>query len=82
MIKIYASLQIDIHINGEHVEEYKQIDVSKESIINSKGSYAKLGSKNLPSGSHTFRLEDLAYTRSGDKGNSLNIGYFLYSFRM
>lgn len=28
----------------------------------------------LPSGPHTYRLEDLAYTRSGDKGNSANIG--------
>ncbi|XP_077867885.1 uncharacterized protein LOC102801419 [Saccoglossus kowalevskii] len=28
----------------------------------------------LKSGSHTFRLVDLAYTRSGDKGNSSNIG--------
>lgn len=31
----------------------------------------------LPSGPHTYRLEDLAYTRSGDKGNSVNIGIFL-----
>ncbi|KAM8808621.1 uncharacterized protein ACNFOS_002303 [Eudromia elegans] len=30
--------------------------------------------KDLPSGPHTYRLEDLAYTRSGDKGNSANIG--------
>uniref|UniRef100_A0A8D0H716 Uncharacterized protein n=1 Tax=Sphenodon punctatus TaxID=8508 RepID=A0A8D0H716_SPHPU len=29
---------------------------------------------NLPSGPHKYRLEDLAYTRSGDKGNSANIG--------
>ncbi|KAM8970633.1 uncharacterized protein ACOB8E_004674 [Sarcophilus harrisii] len=28
----------------------------------------------LPHGSLTYRLEDLAYTRSGDKGNSANIG--------
>jgi len=28
----------------------------------------------LASGSNTYRLEDLAYTRSGDKGNSCNIG--------
>lgn len=29
---------------------------------------------NLPAGSHKYILEDLAYTRSGDKGNSANIG--------
>ncbi|KTF87997.1 hypothetical protein cypCar_00015770 [Cyprinus carpio] len=30
--------------------------------------------KYLPSGPHTFRLDELAYTRSGDKGDSSNIG--------
>ncbi|KAK1802751.1 hypothetical protein P4O66_021298 [Electrophorus voltai] len=28
----------------------------------------------LPTGPHHYRLEDLAYTRSGDKGDSANIG--------
>jgi len=28
----------------------------------------------LPVGAHTYRLGELAYTRSGDKGNSANIG--------
>ncbi|KAM9827381.1 uncharacterized protein ACB057_017770 [Neosynchiropus ocellatus] len=28
----------------------------------------------LPSGKHSYRLEELAYTRSGDKGDSANIG--------
>uniref|UniRef100_A0AAR2IV65 Uncharacterized protein n=1 Tax=Pygocentrus nattereri TaxID=42514 RepID=A0AAR2IV65_PYGNA len=28
----------------------------------------------LPTGPHSYRLEDLAYTRSGDKGDSANIG--------
>uniref|UniRef100_A0A3P8UZP4 Si:ch73-132f6.5 n=1 Tax=Cynoglossus semilaevis TaxID=244447 RepID=A0A3P8UZP4_CYNSE len=28
----------------------------------------------LPSGPHSYRLEDLAYTRSGDKGDTANIG--------
>uniref|UniRef100_A0A3B5AC80 Uncharacterized LOC103367950 n=1 Tax=Stegastes partitus TaxID=144197 RepID=A0A3B5AC80_9TELE len=28
----------------------------------------------LPSGPHSYRLEELAYTRSGDKGDSANIG--------
>lgn len=28
----------------------------------------------LPSGTHTYRLEELAYARSGDKGDSANIG--------
>lgn len=28
----------------------------------------------LPSGPHSYRLEELAFTRSGDKGDSANIG--------
>uniref|UniRef100_A0A3Q3WYU7 Uncharacterized protein n=1 Tax=Mola mola TaxID=94237 RepID=A0A3Q3WYU7_MOLML len=28
----------------------------------------------VPSGAHSYRLEELAYTRSGDKGDSANIG--------
>ncbi len=28
----------------------------------------------LPSGNHSYRLEDLAYLRSGDKGDTANIG--------
>lgn len=28
----------------------------------------------VPSGTHTYRLEELAYARSGDKGDSANIG--------
>lgn len=28
----------------------------------------------LPSGNFSYRLEDLAFTRSGDKGNNCNIG--------
>lgn len=31
-------------------------------------------SPELPSGPHSYRLEELAYTRSGDKGDSANIG--------
>ncbi|XP_036413449.1 uncharacterized protein LOC118798187 isoform X3 [Colossoma macropomum] len=30
--------------------------------------------RDLPTGPHSCRLEDLAYTRSGDKGDSANIG--------
>ena len=31
---------------------------------------------NLPTGDFCYRLEDLAYTRSGDKGNHCNIGVY------
>ena len=35
----------------------------------------------LPQGSCTFPLSALAHTRSGDKGNSVNIGMFKYELR-
>lgn len=31
----------------------------------------------LTTGSHTYRLIDLAYARSGDKGNHCNIGEYI-----
>ena len=34
----------------------------------------------LRSGHHSYRLEELAYLRSGDKGNTANIGRLLYKF--
>uniref|UniRef100_A0A3Q1I772 Uncharacterized protein n=1 Tax=Anabas testudineus TaxID=64144 RepID=A0A3Q1I772_ANATE len=40
-----------------------------------KGSFWFSGlCPDLPSGPHSYRLEELAYTRSGDKGDSANIG--------
>ena len=33
---------------------------------------------NLRSGQHSYRLEQLAYLRSGDKGNTANIGTMLW----
>lgn len=65
--------QIDIFMNGEHVEEYQDTAATNDSITPGTHS-SRTQSKNLPRGNCTFRLEDLAYTRSGDKGNSVNIG--------
>lgn len=72
--------QIDIHMNGEHVEEYS----GQESPTQVYPSWWELPqpetppAMELPTGTFSFRLEDLAYTRSGDKGNTANIGEMFY----
>ncbi|KAG9347143.1 hypothetical protein JZ751_006070 [Albula glossodonta] len=55
-----ANLKVDIHVNGEFAETYKGEDLFLHD--------------DLPIGPHSYRLEELAYTRSGDKGDSANIG--------
>ncbi|KAK2908604.1 hypothetical protein Q8A67_004441 [Cirrhinus molitorella] len=73
-----ADLEVHIHVNGELVETHREA-VSEPSFA--EGHEPSLRSEehsptptDLPSGLHTFRLEELAYTRSGDKGDSSNIG--------
>ncbi|XP_050957854.1 uncharacterized protein LOC127158926 [Labeo rohita] len=73
-----ADLEVHIHVNGELVETHREA-VSDPSLA--EGHDPSLRSEehsptptDLPSGPHTFRLEELAYTRSGDKGDSSNIG--------
>ncbi|XP_056119560.1 uncharacterized protein LOC130096895 isoform X2 [Rhinichthys klamathensis goyatoka] len=73
-----ADLEVHIHVNGELVETHREV-VSDTSLAErhdpSLPSEEYRGNPtDLPSGPHTFRLEDLAYTRSGDKGDSANIG--------
>ncbi|EPQ04121.1 hypothetical protein D623_10031309 [Myotis brandtii] len=69
-------VKIDIHlVNGEHIETFHE-DLTFAQDTLASPSLPKIADdlKDLPSGSLTYRLEDLAYTRSGDKGNSANIG--------
>lgn len=69
-----------MELNGNHVERY--IPPSTPTAEYLKQAYPPTNGKDneyvhsLPEGSHTFRLEDLAFTRSGDKGNNANIGQF------
>ncbi|RMC13872.1 hypothetical protein DUI87_08955 [Hirundo rustica rustica] len=66
---------INLFLNGQHVEVFEE-DLTFTSDEVASLDVPKISSemKDLPSGPHTYRLEDLAYTRSGDKGNSANIG--------
>lgn len=69
-------VKIDIHlINGEHIEPFHEdLTFTQDTLASPDLPKIADDLKDLPSGSLTYRLEDLAYTRSGDKGNSANIG--------
>ncbi|KAL4230889.1 hypothetical protein ACF0H5_011263 [Mactra antiquata] len=66
--------KIDIHMNGDHIETFTPANV--ETCVH-KDTWipdSKSSTSELMKGTCTYRLEDLAYTRSGDKGNNCNIG--------
>ncbi|XP_037353657.1 uncharacterized protein LOC119234757 [Talpa occidentalis] len=68
-------VKIDIHMNGEHVETFHEdLTFTADTLASPVLPKIEDDLKDLPAGSLTYRLEDLAYTRSGDKGNSANIG--------
>nr|XP_055061919.1 uncharacterized protein LOC129444920 [Misgurnus anguillicaudatus] len=89
-----ADLEVHIHLNGELVET--QNEPAVDSTLAEGHTPSLLPAEehsptpaDLPSGPHAFRLEELAYTRSGDKGDSSNIGviarhplYFPYLRKM
>ncbi|XP_063415043.1 uncharacterized protein LOC134696988 isoform X1 [Mytilus trossulus] len=66
-------IEIDIFLNGNHVEKFEPQDIPV-------AEYPKAKEQNVvdevivQTGNKSYRLEDLAYTRSGDKGNMCNIG--------
>lgn len=73
-----ADLEVHIYVNGELVETHREA-VSDPSLTEGQKHFLHSeehspAPTDLPSGPHTFRLEELAYTRSGDKGDSSNIG--------
>nr|XP_028601015.1 uncharacterized protein LOC114604738 [Podarcis muralis] len=69
------NVKIDIFINGLHVETYEEdLSFTSDAAISHDEPMTQEELKDLPSGPHVYRLEELAYTRSGDKGNSANIG--------
>ncbi|XP_069487413.1 uncharacterized protein [Ambystoma mexicanum] len=69
------NIKIDIFMNGEHIETFQEDETfTTDADVAEKEHLEEDGLKDLPSGPFTYRLEELAYTRSGDKGNSANIG--------
>lgn len=67
--KMDANIHLDGQIESYTAPQFEQ-DVSKDVLKKPEDQAVN----NLPIGGHTYRLEELAYTRSGDKGNSCNIG--------
>ncbi|KAL7852824.1 hypothetical protein SRHO_G00186090 [Serrasalmus rhombeus] len=71
-----TELKVNIYLNGELVETFREADSSlaewrAPSRLPEENVYKPT---DLPTGPYSYRLEDLAYTRSGDKGDSANIG--------
>ncbi|XP_035390851.1 uncharacterized protein LOC113574922 [Electrophorus electricus] len=69
-------VEVSIHLNGQLVETYRDVESSLSEghappRVLEQPIYVPT---DLPTGPHHYRLEDLAYTRSGDKGDSANIG--------
>ncbi|KAM6269828.1 uncharacterized protein LJ264_004250 isoform 2-T2 [Porphyrio hochstetteri] len=70
-----SNVQINLFLNGQHVESFEEdLTFTSDEVVSFDPPKISSELKDLPSGPHTYRLEDLAYTRSGDKGNSANIG--------
>ncbi|XP_042571907.1 uncharacterized protein LOC122135758 [Cyprinus carpio] len=76
--RVTKNVSVHIHVNGELVETHREAVLKPSfteghdpSLLSEENSPAPT---DLPSGPHTFRLDELAYTRSGDKGDSSNIG--------
>ncbi|XP_041054673.1 uncharacterized protein LOC121283940 [Carcharodon carcharias] len=68
------NVTIDIFLNGKHVEMFKEDFNYPPSPALEENIEEEDDLKDLPIGPCSYRLEELAYTRSGDKGNSANIG--------
>lgn len=68
-------LQVDIYINGEYVEQYQFLEIFMlEYMIQNVTFFFRVVEIFFLGGDYFFRLEELVYIRSGDKGNSVNIG--------
>ena len=59
-------------MNGEHKEKYQPKSVPTAEY--KPQSEDNKEEKPVSKGNQSYRLEDLAFTRSGDKGNTCNIG--------
>ncbi|XP_028329783.1 uncharacterized protein LOC114480128 [Gouania willdenowi] len=70
-----TELKVNIHMDGHQVESFLEAESdTHEEEVSPLTSEEDSPDKDLPSGKHSYRLEELAYTRSGDKGDSANIG--------
>jgi hypothetical protein len=59
---------------GDKVESYQPSLTGQAAPQTVKEAAETLADEEIERGSNSFRLEELAYARSGDKGNNCNIG--------
>ncbi|XP_068569174.1 uncharacterized protein lratb.1 isoform X3 [Cebidichthys violaceus] len=69
-----SQLKVDVHVGGELVETLEEAEPDTPEREAPPSAAQEEPDAGLPSGPHSYRLEELAYTRSGDKGDSANIG--------
>ncbi|XP_020777720.2 uncharacterized protein lratb.1 isoform X1 [Boleophthalmus pectinirostris] len=69
-----SELKVDIHVDSDLVESLSEAGPESHDQEVPLTSSEEQHDTDLPSGPHSYRLEELAYTRSGDKGDSANIG--------
>ncbi|XP_053333480.1 uncharacterized protein lratb.1 isoform X1 [Clarias gariepinus] len=72
-----ADLTVEIHLNGDLIETFRETQSSSPDDLHMPSDLSEprpYTPTDLPSGPCSYRLEELAYTRSGDKGDSANIG--------
>ncbi|XP_068719890.1 uncharacterized protein [Montipora capricornis] len=69
-------VKVDIFMNGEHLETMPSPDPEKTPVERDRETsiHATAPRTRIPKGRCTFPLSSLALTRSGDKGNNVNIG--------
>ena len=75
---MFLSNQIEVHLNGELAKTLTSLPPpAPDSAAPQPQGTGDADSQNQPqldTGSHSYRLEQLALLRSGDKGDSANIG--------
>ena len=69
-------LQVCVDVNGV-TEEYKHTIIEERPLETDVGTPPVQQAIPVEKGQFSFRLEDLAFARSGDKGNHCNIGKWL-----
>ena len=66
---------MSIHLNGELVKTVDYSSSSGQATTSQPGEErGREGGEELARGDCIYRLDQLAYLRSGDKGNTANIG--------
>ncbi|XP_076811697.1 uncharacterized protein LOC143458731 [Clavelina lepadiformis] len=76
VLKLFSFLHAKQDIPASVTYNDKKVDIQHQVPAGSSETKVQQETSNdhIRSGAHSFILEDLAYTRSGDKGNSANIG--------